>query len=307
MLCTKQGRPSFPTTRSGLMFTRCHGLALLQWQFIQSCRRKKEATLRKLTRGGMTRSFCFSSRLLYFSQSLPLSTTTPLSLNNNTTNQPISMHKTISLLLVLAMCGIPAQAEITKAGVRVYRINQAPLPSRQVTNQVPLNVPPQRMQKPLPLAPVTTATLATTAPAAVPPLARPIANRPHSRYEAPSTPAPEPAAGPLAAAPQPAPVSEPVSEPAPAQSVQTPPQVVPVKAVPIVPKKRAVRKTTPTTVSKPAPKLTPKPEPKPAPKPEPKPTPTVQKAPAAPQVAPAPEPAPAKTTRRRRLPIAPVN
>lgn len=58
---------------------------------------------------------------------------------------------------------------------------QTVIPVQQVVPAQP--TPGQRTQKSLPIAPVTTATPATVVPATVP-------NRPHSRYEAPTTPEP---------------------------------------------------------------------------------------------------------------------
>ena len=64
---------------------------------------------------------------------------------------------------------------------------QTVIPIQQVPSQ---SAPRQRTQRLLPLAPVASATPTTVIPATVPSAVRPVSNRPHSRYEAPTTPAP---------------------------------------------------------------------------------------------------------------------
>ncbi len=208
------------------------------------------------------------------------------------------MHRTIFLLLVLAMCSLTAQAQITRAGVRVHRISRVSLPSRQVTNQVPLNVPRQRTQKALPLAPT-----ATLPPVAVTPTAgpassvRPVANRPHSRYEAPPTPMPQPVAPVVVQQPVPAPVrtvsAPPQPKPAPVV-VKTPPVALQPAAPTVV---KAVPQQ-PVAAAAPVVKAPPV-----APQPVPQSVPAARKAPTPAKVTPAPVQTP---QRRRRLPIAPV-
>ncbi len=180
------------------------------------------------------------------------------------------MYRTAIIIPVLALCCLPLHAEVTRAGVRVYREDcTPPFPTqlqRPLLGQTgekslhsALKTPPPAPAA-APSTPVVTRKSApqptTPTPAATAPPAKPVVVRtPATPPVVSSAPAPSPA--PKKAAPLPAPA------PAPAKVASSPASAAPAT---------------------------------------PKPTPAVQTAPAAPQQAPT-APAP---TRRRRLPIAPM-